>query len=316
MNLLTGFIAQVLHVVLVLAVAPGLAGYMGWLHARLAGRTGMPWWRPWQNLARLARKQPVMAENASALFATAPLAALAATGAAAVLVPSFTLGMTLAPLADLMVIVWLLAASRAAAALGGMDVGSAAGGMGASRTMALACLAEPALLLAILTFGLLAGSSNLDVIVAMQQESRLGWQADGGLACAALAVVALIDAEAGPVRGGPALSVPAGAMASEFSGYSLAVVDVTGALRLLLWLDLLAALFLPIGLAPAGSSVLAWTIGLVAWLAKLLLLATALVAARTLLGRLRLPDLAPLLGVAVVFALLAAAFLFVAAGSA
>ena len=80
--------------------------------------------------------------------------------------------MTLAPFADLLVIAGLLAVARCSIALAGMDAGTALGGMGASRTMAVACLSEPALVLAIFALGLLAGSSNLDVIAAMQQEKR------------------------------------------------------------------------------------------------------------------------------------------------
>ncbi len=143
------------------------------LKARLLGRVGPPLLQPWRDLLRLLRKQPVMAENASWLFAAAPAGCLAAIAAAAALVPSFALGMASAPLADLLVIAGLLALARCILALAAMDVGTAFGGIGASREMTFAVFAEPALLLVIFTLALLAGTTNLDVIAACLREGTL-----------------------------------------------------------------------------------------------------------------------------------------------
>jgi formate hydrogenlyase subunit 4 len=313
MSFLVAFLGQVLHIALLVAAAPSLAGYMDWLHARLTGRAGVSWQRPWQNLLRLSRKQPVLAENASALFTAAPLVAFAAVAAAAALVPSFTLGMALAPLADLLVLVGLLALSRCALALAGLDIGTALGGMGASRTVTYACFGEPALLLVIFTLGLLAGSTNLDLVAAMQQESHFGWQAASTLALAATVIVGLVDAEAGPLRGPQQraeLAMLRQAVTLEFSGYSLAAAEATAAFRLLLWLDLIVALFLPFGMASPSAGLTAWPLGLLAWLVKLLILASVLVLSSVLLARFRLPRVPHLLGIATLLALLAAAFLF------
>ena len=72
-----------------------------------------------------------------------PAVSFAAIAAAALLVPSFALGMTLAPLSDLIVIAGLLTLARCTLALAGMDVGTAFGGIGASRDMTFATFAEP-----------------------------------------------------------------------------------------------------------------------------------------------------------------------------
>jgi formate hydrogenlyase subunit 4 len=164
METLIALLVQVLHIALVLAAAPLLVGYLRRMKARLLGRGGPPLTQPWRDLARLARKQPVMAENASWLFAGAPAASFAATLAAAALVPSFALGMTTAPIADLLVIAGLLTLGRCTLALAGMDIGTAFGGIGASREMTFAVFAEPALLLVIFTLALLAGTTNLDAV--------------------------------------------------------------------------------------------------------------------------------------------------------
>ena len=316
MNVLLAIAAQVLHVALSLAIAPVLVGFIRWIEARLTGRDGQAFVQPWQDLLQLLRKQPVVAENASSLFAVAPLACFAAVGAAASLVPSFILGMAFAPLSDLLVIGGLLALARCVLALAGMDAGTSFGGMGASRTMTLACLGEPALLLVIFTLALFAGSSNLDVIAAVQQEGAASSWTSLGLALAAIVLVAIADVGRGPVGGAgarPQLTMLHQAMALEYSGRDLALLEGTEALRLLLWLNLIGAAFLPFGIAPAGAGLLAWPLGLACWLARLLLLATALAAAETILGRMRLPRVPCLLGFAVLLGLLAAAFLFAGA---
>ena len=317
MTILAALAAQVLHIALLLALAPALTGFIAWIKARLAGRVGPAVLQPWHDLARLLRKQRVVAENASELLAIAPLVAFAAIATGAALVPSFTLGMALAPLSDMLVIAGLLALARCAFALAGMDSGTALGGMGASRTMTLASCAEPALLLVIFTLALLAGSSNLDLIAAMRQDNSTGWRIDDGLALAAVLLVALADTGRGLGRPGDhaELGMLHQAETLEFSGQDLALVGATAALRLLLWLNLIIAMFLPFGMASSGAGLMAWLLGVVCWLAKLLLLGTALAVLETVLGRMRLSRIQQLLGVALLFGLLAAVFLFANAGT-
>ena len=313
MTALASFIALLLHAALMPLAAVALAGVLGWLRARLQGRAGPPVLQPWRDLRRLARKQPVL-PDASPLLAAAPMASLAATGAAALLVPSFTLGMASAPLADLIVLAGLLALSRWAMALAGLDAGAASGGMAAGRAMSLATLSEPALLLVVFAVAGAAGSTNLDAVAASVRDDGAGLRVASGLALLAAAIVALAESGrlpvADPGAAGELLPGP-DAAALAFSGWHLALLEAAAALRLLAWLSLLVALFLPAGIAPAGSGPLAWAAGLAAWVAKLAVMAVALAlfeARRPTMRRARLPEL---LGAAVLLGLLAAAFLFV-----
>jgi formate hydrogenlyase subunit 4 len=314
-NLAAAFVEQVAHVALMLAAAPTLNGVIRWLQARLVGHAGPPLLQPWREFFRLLRKQPVMAESASDVFAIAPLLSAAAVAIVAVLVPSFTLGMTLAPCADLLAIAGLLALARCSMALAGMDAGTAFGGMGASRTMAVACLSEPALVLVVFVLGLLAGSSNLDVIAAMQQESGADWRTSAGFALIATLLVAIVDGPNGPpVRA--VFAMRREAMALEFSGRDLAAIDATEALRLLVWFNLIVAMFLPFGIAPAGAGPAALLLGFVCWVAKLLVLAAALTLLRTVTGRMRPTHVPHMLGLAILLGLMAVVFLFVGVGTA
>jgi len=145
MSILTSLLTQLLHLALMLALAPVLTGFVRWLKARLMGRRGPHPLQPWRDFLKLLKKRPVLAENASIISRAAPYVAVASALPAAALVPSFAPRMVLAPFADLLLIAGLLALGRFAMALAGMDVGTAFGGIGATREMAFAALSEPAL---------------------------------------------------------------------------------------------------------------------------------------------------------------------------
>lgn len=293
MSFLLASFSQVLHIVLMLAGAPVVLGLQRWTEARLAGRTGPDPRQPWRDLLRLARKQPALAENASPLFRIAPLACFAAMAVAASLVPSFTLGMAFAPLGDLLVLAGLLAFGRAARALAALDAGTAPGGLAASRSALLACLAEPVMFLVILALGLMGGTTNLDLLISQQHLGMLQPPAAAALAAAALAALALagggLDGET-----------------TEFSGGDLALIELAGTLRMLVWFDLIGAVFLPLGMASQGAGPLGWAVGLVAWGARLIVLMSGLAALRCASGRLRLAATPQVVGIAAVLGLLAA----------
>ena len=315
-NFAAGLAAQILHLALLLAAAPVLVGYLSWLKARLLGRVGPPVLQPWRDLSRLLRKQPVLAFNASFLFQAAPALGFCATLAAAALVPSFALGMTSAPVADLLVVAGLLALGRCVLALAGMDVGTAFGGIGASREMMFAAFAEPALVLVFFTLALLAGTTNLDAIAGLLAEGTFGLRISLGLTLVATLIIALAENGRLPVDN-PAthleLTMVREAMALEYSGRDLALIEASAALKLLLWLTLIGAMFCPFGMALPGN-LLAWPLGLLAWVIKIGVLATGLACLETGIAKMRVFRVPEFLGAALLLGLLAAVFLFVSTG--
>lgn len=293
MTLLLALFAQALHTALMLAVAPVVVGLQRWTEAALAGRTGPSPWQPWRDLVHLTRKHPALAENASPLFRATPVAAVASMTVAAALVPSFTLGMAFAPLSDLLVLAGLLAVSRVVLALAALDAGTAPAGLAAARTASLACLAEPAMFLVVLALGLLGGTTNLDLLIGQQHQGMLQPPAAAALAASALVALAVASPDAAP-------------QTTEFSGADLALIELADALRLLVWLNLIGALFLPLGMAEQGSGLLAWIAGLLAWTARLAVLGGGLAILHCFTGRWRLDRAPQVLGIALVLGLLAA----------
>jgi formate hydrogenlyase subunit 4 len=311
---MSGVLTQALHLALVLAAAPLLVGAVRWLKARMMGRVGAHPLQPWRDILKLLRKRPVLAENASWISRAAPYAAAGAAVAALALVPSFARGMAFAPLADLVLIAGLLALGRVALALAGLDVGTAFGGLGAAREMSFAALAEPALLLAALCFAILAGSTGLEQIAATFQDGAVGLRVSLVLALIALCAVAVAENARIPVDN-PAthleLTMVHEAMILEASGRHLALWEAAAALRLTLWLALIAAVFVPFGAAPAGFAPLGWLVGIVAWVAKMAALCLALAAFESAIAKMRVFRVPEFLGVALLLGVLGAILLFV-----
>ena len=317
MTVLLGLVSLVVHVALMLTLAPVLVGCIRWMKARLMGRVGPPVMQPWRDLLRLTRKQPVLAENASWLFRAAPAAAFAAMVAATALVPGFALGMTTAPLADLLVIVGLLALARCALALAGLDAGTAFGGIGACREMTFAAFAEPAMLLIIFALALLAGSTNIDAIALVLREGGVGARVSLGFALVAIVAVAIAENGRSPVDNPTAqleLTMVREAITLEYSARHLALIEWTAALKLLLWMTLIATLFVPFGIATPESGPLVWLLALPIWGVKLGILAAVLALFESTIAEMRVFRVPEFLGGAVLLGLLAVIFLFLSQG--
>ncbi|MBO1073596.1 NADH-quinone oxidoreductase subunit H [Roseomonas marmotae] len=301
---LPAILAQLLHLLLLLGAALLLPGLLRFCRARLEGRQGPDPWQPARDWMRLLRKQPVLAAHASLVSSVAPYIGFAAVLAAALMVPGFVHGMALAPMGDLVLLAGLLLLARGAGALAALDAGTAPSGRAAARAMRRDGFALPALLLVAMGFAVLTGTTSPDGIGAALQEAEPGPR----LALALLLPAILAVALAGSGRLVDEDPVP------EASGRHRALWEMQEALRLVLWMALLAGLFLPFGTAWLRDGLGGWLLALLFWCAKLALLALALAVAEVNLARLRDSRLAELTGAAALLALLGVAWLFLSAG--
>jgi formate hydrogenlyase subunit 4 len=135
----------------------------------------------------------VLADNASWLFRVTPYITFAAIWVAAALVPTFATGLLFNWTADLIAIVALLGSARFFLALAGMDVGTSFGGIGSSREVMIAALAEPAMLLIVFCMALVAGSTQLSTVANFMASSYVGLRVSLGMALIALIMVALAE---------------------------------------------------------------------------------------------------------------------------
>ncbi len=314
MDLALDFAVQCAQMLLVLALAPLLTGFVRKVKARLLRRRGPPLVQPYRDLIRLMRKEVIVAQSASWLFRVIPYLIFAATWVAAALVPTFRTGLLFSWTADLIAIIALLGSARFFLALAGLDVGTSFGGIGSSREVMIASLAEPAMLMIVFTLALIAGSTQLSTIASVMVSPAVGLRVSLGLALMALIMVAIAENARIPVDN-PAthleLTMVHEAMVLEYSGRHLALIDLTAELKLLLYVSLIACLFAPWGIANQNADALALAAGAFIYAGKLAVGGFLLALFETAIAKMRVFRVPEFLGAALMLGLLGTLLLFV-----
>jgi formate hydrogenlyase subunit 4 len=314
MAVMRDFLFQGLQMLLVLLLSPLLTGLVRKVKARLLRRQGPPLLQPYRDLLRLIRKDVVLAENASWLFRAIPYIVFAGTWVAASLVPTFASGLLFSWSADLIALVALLGSARFFLALAGLDVGTSFGGIGSSREVMIASLAEPAMLMIVFTLALVAGSTQLSAIAAHMVSGEVGLRVSLGLALLGLIMVAIAENGRIPIDN-PAthleLTMVHEAMVLEYSGRHLALIDLSSELKLLLYISVIGCLFMPWGIAPPQGGAPEIAIGVGSYVAKLALGGFLLAVFETCIAKMRVFRVPAFLGAALMLGLLGTLLLFV-----
>ena len=314
MAVIADFAFQGAQMLLVLLLAPLLTGFVRKVKARLMRRQGPSLLQPYRDLIRLLRKDVVLADNASWLFRAIPYLIFAATWVAASLVPTFRSGLMFSWTADLIAIIALLGSARFFLALAGMDVGTAFGGIGSSREVMIASLAEPAMLMIVFAIALIAGSTQLSTMAAFMNSPEVGLRVSLGLGLIALVIVAIAENARIPVDN-PAthleLTMVHEAMVLEYSGRHLALIELSSMLKLLLYVSLIACLFAPWGIGGADANAGLLLLGVGAYVGKLAAGGFLLAVFETSIAKMRVFRVPEFLGAALMLALLATLLRFV-----
>ena len=305
---MNGAIVQLVQLLAVAITAPLLSGIVRKTKARLSLRRGASVFQPYRDLFRLFRKEPIVASNASWLFLHAPALIFALTLTAASVIPTFSRELPLAPYADLIVVAGLFASARFVLTLAGLDIGTSFGGIGASREVMIAAIAEPALLMMIFAVALVAGSTRVEDISAFVLSPAAGLRISLALALIGLVMIAIIENGRIPVDN-PAthleLTMVHEAMVLEYSGPHLALVEWASSLKLTAYVSLIAAVFAPWGMASATASIPTFALGLASWLAKLVAAAIALGVFELSVAKMRVFRVPQFAGAALMLGLLA-----------
>ena len=302
------------QMLLVLLLAPLLTGFVRKLKARLQRRRGPPLLQPYLDLRRLLAKEVVLAENASWLFRVVPYLVFAVTWVAAALVPTFGTGFLFSWSGDLIAITALLGSARFLQALAGLDVGTSFGGIGSSREVMIASLAEPAMLMIVFTVALVAGSTQLSFVANFMLSFDQGIRVSLALALVALLVVAVAENARIPVDN-PAthleLTMVHEAMVLEYSGRHLAMIDLAAMLKLLLYVSVIGCIFVPFGLAGDSAGLGRDAVGLGSYVVKLAVAGALLAVFETSIAKMRVFRVPNFLGAALMLALLGTLLMFV-----
>jgi len=259
------FVEIPLRIAVWLLLAPLLPGLINKVKAWVAGRRGPPVLQLYYDLARLWQKGVVLSTLASPGFIAGPAVAWVAILGAAVLLPLGPDGALLSFRGDVLLLIYLLALARFGTAWAALETGSAFEGMGAAREVSYAVLAEAALITAVLTLSVHAGSVTL--------VDMLTPAAGPGAVLLAAALFAVLLAENCRVPFDDPnthleLTMIHEVMILDHSGPPLAAILHGASMKLLLFAVLLVEAVLPLGalspLAAAGAlaaGVLAVTVG-------------------------------------------------------
>ena len=297
----------IMQAAFILALAPLITGLIRKFKARMQSRRGPPIWQPYYDLAKLFRKNSVASKDASWVSAIAPYVCMAAMVIAALMVPVF-ITESLGFLGDLIVVVYLFAMARLFMALAAMDAGSTFGGMGSSREMMISSIIEPAILLAIFTTALLTGTTNLGLISKELATSGADFVRPSLFLAFAAFFIATLAENARLPFDNPAthleLAMVHEGMLLEYSGKQLALMEWSSMTKLLLFMAIGWNAFLPWGIATSVEAG-AIAIGILVFIAKVLLLVIAIALIESSIAKLRLFRLPNLLTVSFMLAFLA-----------
>ena len=246
-----GLFSQLAGILIAVAAAPLLMGWVTQCRAWLSNRSGPGLLQPYRMLRKLFQKDAVIAHNASPLFRFVPYLQFATMALAAAIIPSLSTDMPFSGAADAIALVGLFALARVFIALAAMDIGTSFGTLGARREMLVGFLAEPALLMVFFTASLISASTSLPTIVDTLAHRELAIYPSLAFAAIAFLMVLLAENARIPVDN-PAthleLTMIHEAMVLEYSARHLALIEWSAALKLFNYACIGIALFLPWGI--------------------------------------------------------------------
>lgn len=300
------YLLTFLQTIFFIAIAPLFAGIVKRCKCFMQNRKGPSVFQPYRNLLKLFRKQALRPENASFIFSLAPCVVFVVAVFVCSLVPLCTSSLVTSSVADVIVIVGLLALSRFFLVLAGLDIGTAFGGMGASREMMIATLAEPALMMAFFTVAIQSSSTNLSNIASYLAAHSVWLHPSLLFTGVGFALIAVAETGRIPVDN-PAthleLTMIHEAMILEYSGRDLALIEWAAQIKLLFFMVLLANLFFPWSVT-ASMAISGLVSNILIVFLKLIILAVALVFVEVNLAKLRVFRVPLLLNMAFILCLL------------
>ena len=230
---------------MLLAFAPLIAGIINKVKAFLQKRQGASVLQEYFDLRKWWKKPTILTPHTSVIFILAPVAYFVTSFLAASMVPGFLAGQV--SISDAFVFVYILALGRFFMTLSSMDAATSFGGMGGSREIYISVLVEPAVMLAILINSLRYHSTTLSSMVIDYDGAY--FTVSAALACVAFFLVILAENSRLPVDNPDThleLTMIHEGMTLEYSGPLLTLIHLGSMLKIMVFLTLFGALYLPL----------------------------------------------------------------------
>ncbi|MDI3259034.1 MAG: NADH-quinone oxidoreductase subunit H [Sinobacteraceae bacterium] len=282
---------QIAQVATVLFLAPLLQGVIVQWQERVQRAQGPGIFQPYRDLWKLFHKQLVVPETASFVYWIAPIVAFTCVLNVPILIPVLTnYPLPQSDMGDILGGGLILTLGSFMVTLAGLDSGSAYGGIGSSRAVLLAILAEPTLILVFVGITLLA-KAMLPFVVnhLLVADPALYWSPAHLFLVAAFFILLLVETDRLPIHSSTHLEVYMieEARILEYSGPLLALLKWAGMMKqFILYTIFCNVLLLPWGLSVQGTALGALAAA-VALFAKFLFVAAAVVVVETMQSRLR-----------------------------
>lgn len=237
---MTKIALSILQVIVFIALAPLVSGVISKIKNNLRFRRGQSIFQPYYNLKKFFSKEEVVSEHASWIFKAAPFVVFASTVTASFIVPAFT---PVGKAGDLLLLLFLFSLGRFFLALAGLDASSSFGGMGSSREMFISSFAESTAILSVFTVCLNLGTTNMDGISF--ETVRLSTF----VASISLFMVVLAETSRIPIDNQEThleLTMIHEAMILEYSGRSLALIELASYVKQAVFLSLIGTILMPL----------------------------------------------------------------------
>jgi formate hydrogenlyase subunit 4 len=288
---------------IIVILSPLLQGVIKKLKAIMQGRVGPGVFQPYYDLIRLLKKEMVVSRVTSWVFRATPYIVFTSTVAAAMIIPVITTRSPLGLMGDVIAVIYILAVGRFFMALAGLDAGTAFGGEGSSREMAVAILVEPMMMLSVFTAAISAGSTNIAKIAEAQD---IVYSPSHILALCAFIVAIVAETGRIPVDNPDThleLTMIHEGMLLEYSGRYLALMEWAHFMKQMLLFTLAMDIFFPLGM-PGDTELSGLAVSFGMYLLKMGFMALLMAAIESTRAKLRFFQLPSLLGGAFVLALL------------
>lgn len=253
---ISGWLMAIAQTLLFVAVAPLFAGWIKQVKCWLENRQAPVLTQSYRDLTRLFSKRVILAENASIIFRITPYLVFGTTILAAAVTPFISVTLPTAAITDAIALTGFFAFARFFLVLAGMDIGTAFGGMGASREMTISVLAEPVMLMMVFTVSMVAASTNLTTVITFIEQQMVLTRPSLWFAAFGFLLVTLSETGRIPVDN-PAthleLTMIHEAMILEYSGRLLAFLEWAAQLKLLIYAVLAINIFNPWGIAHSDT---------------------------------------------------------------
>lgn len=244
-QIFTGLGLNVAQALVLLALAPLVAGIINKVKAFLQKRQGASVFQEYFDLGKWWHKPTILTPYTSTVFILAPVVYFLTSFLAAAMAPGFLTGQL--TISDAFIFVYILALGRFFMTLSSMDAATAFGGMGGAREIYVSVLVEPAVMLAILINSLRYHTTTLSGMVIDYDGAY--FTVSAALACVAFFLVILAENSRLPVDNPDThleLTMIHEGMTLEYSGPLLVLIHLGSMLKVMVFLTIFGALYMPL----------------------------------------------------------------------